>query len=129
MYSCGPLHMDEPKQDDMLDPTYSSSVPIRDVVPKNYRKRWTIGSVGERESGISVLRARHDDDDDDLLNFKSNSYGLFKAKKCFINVVSPLYRNESSISAQPRSIQVRNPVMFQINTFKETYEPTYVCSF
>ena len=28
--------------------------------------RWTIGRSGERGSGISVLPARHDDDDDDV---------------------------------------------------------------
>ncbi len=27
-----------------------------------------IGRIGERWSGISVLAARHDDDDDDLMN-------------------------------------------------------------
>ena len=31
MYSCGPLHMDEQRQDDKLEPTYSSYVSIRDV--------------------------------------------------------------------------------------------------
>ena len=42
----------------------SSSVPIRDVVLRIYRKQWTIGRC-ERGSGISVLIARDDDDDDD----------------------------------------------------------------
>ena len=31
MYSCGPLHMDEQRLDVQFEPTYSSSVPIRDV--------------------------------------------------------------------------------------------------
>ena len=31
MYSGGPLHMDEQRQDVQLEPTYSNSVPIRDV--------------------------------------------------------------------------------------------------
>ena len=61
MYSCGPLHMDE-----QLEPTYSSSVPIRDVALKTYRKQWTIGRGGERVSEISMLIAQHDDDDDDI---------------------------------------------------------------
>ena len=65
MYSCGPLHMDEQKQDDQLEPTYSSSVPIRDVTLNTCRKQWTIGRGAERGSGISVLIARCDDDDDD----------------------------------------------------------------
>ena len=31
MNSSGPLHMDEQKQDGPLEPTYSSSAPIRDA--------------------------------------------------------------------------------------------------
>ena len=34
MYSCGPLHMDEQRQDDQLEPIYNSSVPIKDVALK-----------------------------------------------------------------------------------------------
>ena len=48
MYSGGPLHMDEQRQDDQLEPIDSSSVPIRDVTLKTCRKRWTIGRGGER---------------------------------------------------------------------------------
>ena len=61
MDSCGPLHMDVQRQDDQLKPTYSSSVPIRDVTLRTCCKQWTIGRGGERGSGISVLIARHDD--------------------------------------------------------------------
>ena len=64
MYSDGPPHMAEQKQDDQLEHTYSSYVRIRDVVHKTWRRRWTIGRSGERGSGISVLEARHDDYDD-----------------------------------------------------------------
>ena len=53
------------KQDDQLEHTYTSYVKIRDVALKTCKRRWTIGRSGERESGISVLAARHDDDDDD----------------------------------------------------------------
>ena len=56
--------MDEQRQDDQFEPTYSSSVPIQDVALKTCRKQWTIGRGGERVSGISMLIARHDDDDD-----------------------------------------------------------------
>ena len=56
--------MDEQRQGDQLETTYSSSVPIRDVALGICRKQWTIGRGGERGSGISVLIARHDDDDD-----------------------------------------------------------------
>ena len=52
------------KQDDQLERTFSSYVRIQDVVLKTYLGRWTIGRSGERESGISVLPARYDDDDD-----------------------------------------------------------------
>ena len=55
MYSCGPLHMDEQRQNDQVQPTYSSSVPIRDLALKTCRKRWMIERVGKRGSGISVL--------------------------------------------------------------------------
>ena len=64
MYSYGPPHMAEQKQDDKLEPTYSSSVRIQDVALRTYQKRWMIGRSGEKGSGISVLAARHDDDDD-----------------------------------------------------------------
>ena len=68
MCSCGPLHMANQKQDDQLKHSYSSYVMIRDVTPKTCRRRWMIGRRGDirasRTSGISVLAARHDDDDD-----------------------------------------------------------------
>ena len=51
------------KQDDQLEHTYSSYVRIRDVALKTCQRRWTIGKSGERGSGISVLVARHDDDE------------------------------------------------------------------
>ena len=53
------------KQDDQLERTFSSYVRIQVVVRKTYLGRWTIGRSGERGSGISVLPARYDDDDDD----------------------------------------------------------------
>ena len=52
------------RQDDLLEPIYNISVPIQDVNLKTYRKQWTIGRGGKRGSGISVLIARRDDDDD-----------------------------------------------------------------
>ena len=56
-------HMAKQKQDDQPELTYSSYVRIRDVTQKTCRRRWMIGRSGERGSGISVLAARHDDDD------------------------------------------------------------------
>ena len=44
--------------------TFSSYVRIRDVVLKTYLGQWTIGRSGERGSGISMLPARYDDDDE-----------------------------------------------------------------
>ena len=69
MYSYGPPHIAERKQDDQLEHTYSSSVRIRNLGLKTCQKRWMIGRSGERGSGISMLEARHcydDDDDDDI---------------------------------------------------------------
>ena len=51
------------KQGSQLKLAYSSSVRILGVVQGTYRKRWTIGMGGERESGISELMARQDDDE------------------------------------------------------------------
>ena len=67
MYSYGPPHMAEQKQDDQLEHTYSSSVRIQDVAMKTCQKRWKIGKSGERGSGISVLAARYDDDADEFI--------------------------------------------------------------
>ena len=39
MFSYGPLHMAEQKQGDQLEPTYNSSVKIRDVALKTSQKR------------------------------------------------------------------------------------------
>ena len=57
--------MDEQRQDDQLEPTYNSSVLMQNVALKTYRERWTIEKGGGRGSGISVLMARHNDDNDD----------------------------------------------------------------
>ena len=75
-YPCGPLQMDEQRQDvqrqdDQLEPTYNSSVPIRDVALKTCRKQWSTEKGGEKRSEISVLMARHDDDDTSLLRGKT----------------------------------------------------------
>ena len=51
------------KQDDQHKHTFSNYVRIQDVVLKTCLRRGTMGKSGERGSGISVLPARHDDDD------------------------------------------------------------------
>ena len=63
-FNVRPPHMAKQKQDDQPEPTYSSYVRTRDVTQKTCRRRWMIGRTGERWSGISVLAARHDDDDE-----------------------------------------------------------------
>ena len=42
---------------------YTAAVRIQDVALKTCLRRWTIGRSGEKGSGISMLAARHDDDD------------------------------------------------------------------
>ena len=48
MYSHGPLHTNEQRQDDQREPTYSSSVLIRDVDLKICREQWTIEKDGDK---------------------------------------------------------------------------------
>ena len=43
MFSYEPLHMTEQKQVDILEPTYSSCVRIRDIALRTCQKRWTEG--------------------------------------------------------------------------------------
>ena len=73
--------MDEQRQDDEFEPMYRSSVPIWDVALKTCRKQWTIGKGCERGSRISVLAARHDDNDDDGGNRSGRSKIKFKSLK------------------------------------------------
>ena len=68
MYSYGPLHIAERKQDDQLEHRFSSYVRIRDVALKTYQKRWTIGGSGEERVRDIRGAARHDDDDDIYCN-------------------------------------------------------------
>ena len=56
-------HMAKQKQDDQLEHTCSSYVRTKDVTLKTCQRWWIIGRSGESGSGISVLVARHDDDD------------------------------------------------------------------
>ena len=88
MYSYGPPHMAEQKQDDQLEHTYSSYVRIRDVALKTCQRRWMIGRSGERGSGISVLAARHDDDDDPGVQkiYVSNYKRIYTRQITFSNV-------------------------------------------
>ena len=108
MYSCGPLHMDAQRQDDQLEPTYSISVPIRDIALRICRKQRTIEKGGERGSAISVLMMWHDNDDDDTLFTRLRIFGLvglglvlwrihhcrlFNAESIFIHINSSMSNN------------------------------------
>ena len=91
------------KQDDQLERTFSSYVRIQVVVRKTYLGRWTIGRSGERGSGISVLPARYDDDDDDSkpdvlhLNF---IFGHFLPLVEGFSKYIPLYLHCSAFSSR-----------------------------
>ena len=71
-------HMAVQKQDDQHKHTFSSYVRIRDIVLKTCLGWWTIGRSGERGSGISVLPARHDDDDDNGTIINIHTYVISK---------------------------------------------------
>ena len=92
MYSYGPPHMAVQKQDDQLELTYNNYVRTQDVTLKTCRRRWMIGRSGERGSGISVLVARHDDDDEGF-GFKTLlstriTLDYFIIVRCFWNYIS-----------------------------------------
>ena len=89
MYSYGSPHTAAQKQDDQHERTFSSYVRIQVVVLKTYLGRWTIGRSGERGSGISVLPARYDDDDDDI-------YTCFYLFVCSVTSNTFLYNTWSS---------------------------------
>ena len=87
MYSYGPPHMAELKQDVQLEYTYRSYVLIRDVALNTCQRRWTIGKCGERGSEISVLAGRHDDDFQKYtIEVKSMSYWMNNNQQAWNNL-------------------------------------------
>ena len=54
------------------------------VALKTWRRRWTIGRSGERGSEVSVLAARHDDDDDYVLDTNPCFGGTLSVKVIII---------------------------------------------
>ena len=96
------------KQDDQLEHTYSSYVRIQDVVLKTYLGRWTIGRSGERGSGISVLPARYDDDDDIY-----NSISVIKLH--MVNYGIHLFQNQMFIEYKNLEIINMNKSKFTRN--------------
>ena len=86
---CGPLHMDEQRQDDQLEPTYYSSVLIQDVALKTNEKQWMIEKGGGTGSGLSMLMAWRDDDFQDLFKMSCSifvSFPFIIFFKCFVKV-------------------------------------------
>ena len=83
----GSLHMDQQRQDDLLEPIYNSSVPIQDIALKTSQERWTIETGGDRGSGRSVLAMRPDDDDDTHVWYFpiSGSFRWWFTKKKVVN--------------------------------------------
>ena len=63
MYSNGPPHMTGQKQDDQLEHTFSRYVRIRGCNPEDLLEAMNDREKWRERSGISVLAARHDDDD------------------------------------------------------------------
>ena len=92
--------MAEQKQDDQHERTFSNYVRIRDVVKKTCQRRWTIGKSGERGSGISVLPARHDDDDDTVKDWYKHQPGL-KTK-------GVIFSGTSSFKIQKKDKELQN---------------------
>ena len=123
MYSCGPLHMDEQRQENQLEPTYSSSMPIREVTLKTCRKQWKIGKDGKRRSGISVLMARCDDDHDlSLRVFGLLSSSLLLFPQCFgWYALQPSYqpkRHGNNNKDEDNSLKTLNDKNHQVSSQK-----------
>ena len=91
MCSYGPPHIAEQRQDDQLEHTYSSYGRIRDVALKTCRKRCMIGRSSKKGSGISVLAARHDDDDDGRIYCFQCNVGWLKTSKTYWIIYSDWY--------------------------------------
>ena len=108
MYSSGPLHRDEQRQDVKLEYTSSSSLQILDAVRKTCQKQWTIGRGSERGSEISVLIARHDDDDDIYIYIYIDTRHILVKSICGWSFHWEFWNFdlECSISLPNRSVQI-----------------------
>ena len=109
MYSRRPLHMDEQRQDNQLEPTYSNSVSIRDVALKTCRKQWMVEKGGERWSGISVLVAWHDDNDND---YSSGKFEVPNNKRPSKNETSTICCKICLLTVRTQKILIRNKSRF-----------------
>ena len=88
------------KAGQQLEHTYSGYVRIQDVALRTCQKRWSIGRSGERESGISVLAARHDDEDHH--KYKKDNKKHFNIVQIWlsINHMSTSLRSPSTMVSQ-----------------------------
>ena len=99
------------RQDVQLEPTYSSSVQIRDVALRICRKQWTIGSYGERGSGISMLIARHHDDCCCCyLSWKTDGKNNWSRMKIKIKIWSSWQMTYVQTRTTPRKWDPENPL-------------------
>ena len=110
MYSYGPPQMAVQKQDDQLELTYSNYVRTQDVTLKTCRRRWMIGRSGERGSGISVLAARHDDDEwtkfpniSRRVQMQLKSINQLIYKKSWTDIINSLHLSSIPIKCDPVS--------------------------
>ena len=134
MYSYGPPHMAEQKQDNQLGHTYCSSAWIRDVALNTGQRGWTIGRSSDRGSGISVLVALHDDDDDDEIyiyiyiyiywqHFLIDSY-LIELKRHFLSTnffVNPFELQYWSFDFRPELVDKPSIISYFPSTFCPTF--------
>ena len=90
---------------------------IRNAALKTCQRQWMIGRSGERGSGISVLVARHDDDDDDftqgcvmtsllsiLADLNNTVIWMVSIHPLISNSSSPLSKPLETISSAPIKI-------------------------
>ena len=89
IYSSGPLHMDEQRLDEQLEPIYHSFVLIQDLARKNCRERWTLETGDENVSEKFVLSTQYDDDDDEIFGQLSSFLLLYSERlgRCVLRLV------------------------------------------
>ena len=107
MFSNGPLHIAEQKQDDQLELTHSSSVRIRGAALKTCRMQWMIGRGGERGSGISSLIARQDENRAPIPARRSNQVWINKK----VNLSSSGFYHSSRSTGEDKRKQKERQIL------------------
>ena len=113
--------MAEQKQDDQQEHTHSSYVKIRDVAQKTCQRRWTIGKSGERESGISVLAARHDDDHNYLTIILCCKYAYWDSSFFLFSFIFVYWSNFTLFSFELILVSIK--IMFDLHNFVGEADP------